>query len=71
MPKVENTCDKCNGELYQRNDDNLESFNTRYETFIEKTYPLVDYYEKENVLYRVKSVDVDNTMKEIEAIIND
>ena len=70
-PKVENTCDKCGGKLYQRTDDNLESFNTRYETFIEKTYPLVDYYEKENVLYRVKSVDVDNTMKEIEAIIND
>ena len=71
MPKVENICDKCNGELYQRSDDNLESFHTRYETFLEKTYPLVDYYEKENVLYRIKSVDVENTMKEIEAIIND
>jgi adenylate kinase len=70
-PKVDGICDKCGGKLYQRNDDNLESFNTRYETFIEKTYPLVLYYEKENVLYRVKSVDVDNTMKEIEAIIND
>ena len=70
-PKVDGICDKCGGELYQREDDNLESFNTRMETFLEKTYPLVDYYEKENVLYRVKSVDVDNTMKEIEAIIND
>ena len=70
-PKVDGICDKCGSKLYQRDDDNLESFNTRYETFIEKTYPLVDYYEKENVLYRVKSVDVDNTMKEIEAIIND
>ena len=70
-PKVDGICDKCGGKLYQREDDNLESFNTRMETFLEKTYPLVDYYEKENVLYRVKSVDVDNTMKEIEAIIND
>ena len=70
-PKVENTCDKCGNKLYQRSDDNIESFNTRYETFLNQTYPLVDYYEKENVLYRVKSVDVDNTMKEIEAIIND
>ena len=65
------TCDKCGGELYQREDDNLKSFNTRYETYLEKTHPLLDYYEKKNVLYRVKSVDVDNTMKEIEAIIND
>ena len=70
-PKEENTCDKCGGALYQREDDNLESFNTRYETFIEKTYPLVEFYENKNVLYRVKSIDIDNTMKEIEAIIND
>ena len=70
-PKQEGICDKCGSELYQREDDNLESFNTRYETFLEKTYPLLDYYEKENVLYRVKSVDVDDTIKEIEAIIND
>jgi len=70
-PKEENTCDKCHGKLYKREDDNLESFNTRYETFLEKTYPIVDYYEEKNVLYRIKSVDVDNTMKEIEAIIND
>ena len=70
-PKVDGICDKCGNKLYQREDDNLESFNTRYETFLEHTYPLVDYYEKENVLYRVTSVDVNNTMKEIEAIIND
>ena len=70
-PKVDGICDKCGGKLYQRNDDNLESFNTRYETFLEHTYPLVDYYEEKKVLHRVKSVDVENTMKEIEAIIND
>ncbi len=70
-PKVENTCDKCGEELYQRSDDNTESFNARYQTYLDKTYPLLDYYEKKNVLYRIKSVDIDNTMKEIEAIIND
>ena len=70
-PKVENVCDKCGAELYQRNDDNEESFNVRYDTFIEHTYPLLEYYKERNVLYRVTSVDVDNTIKEIEAIIND
>ncbi len=70
-PKIDDTCDKCGNKLYQREDDNLESFNTRFETFLDKTYPLVEFYENKNVLYRVKSVDVDNTMKEIEAIIND
>ena len=70
-PKDENICDKCGALLYQREDDNIESFNTRYETFMDKTYPLVDFYENKNVLYRVKSVDVENTIREIEAIIND
>ena len=70
-PKKENTCDICNETLYQRNDDNIESFNVRYQTFLDKTYPLVNYYENKKVLYRIKSIDIDNTMKEIEAIIND
>ena len=70
-PKEEDICDKCGEDLYQREDDNLESFDNRYNTFLEKTYPLVEFYEKKNVLYRIKSVDIDNTMKEIEAIIND
>ena len=70
-PKKENVCDKCGGELYQRDDDNAESFNVRYDTFLSKTYPLLDYYEKKNILNRVKSVDIDNTIKDIEAIIGD
>ena len=70
-PKQDGICDKCGSALYQRSDDNAESFTTRYETFINKTYPLLDFYEKKNALYRVKSVDILNTMKEIEAIIHD
>ena len=70
-PKQEGICDKCGDELYQRSDDNAESFDTRYNTFIQKTYPLLDFYEKKKALYRVKSVDIDNTIKEIEAIIHD
>lgn len=70
-PKNESVCDKCGGELYQRDDDNTESFNVRYNTFLSKTYPLLDYYEKKNILNRVKSVDIDNTIKDIEAIICD
>lgn len=70
-PKVENVCDKCGAELYQRNDDNEESFKVRYNTFMEHTHPLIEYYEKRNVLYHVTSIDVDDTLKEIEAIIND
>lgn len=54
-PKDEHTCDKCGGELYQRSDDNLESLETRYNTYLEKTQPLIDYYNNKKCLYRVNS----------------
>lgn len=70
-PKKDGICDKCGSNLYQRDDDNVSSFNTRYETFIEKTYPLVEYYDKKKVLYRVTSIDPEKTIDEIERLIND
>ena len=70
-PKRDGICDKCGSNLYQRDDDNVSSFNTRYETFIEKTYPLVEYYDKKKVLYRVTSIDPEKTIDEIERLIND
>ena len=70
-PKKDGICDKCGGNLYQRSDDNLESFETRYQTFLDKTYPLVEFYEKRNILYRVKSLNPEETLKDVERIIND
>ena len=70
-PKVDGKCDKCGGNLYQRSDDNSESFNVRYQEFIEKTYPLVEYYKKNNALVSIDSVDPDETIKAIEGVIND
>ena len=70
-PKKEGICDKCGSNLYQRDDDNSESFKTRYETFINQTYPLVDFYKERNVLYSIDSILPDDTMEKVEAIIND
>ena len=70
-PKVDGNCDKCGGKLYQRSDDNSESFAVRYQEFIDKTYPLVEYYKKNNALVSIKSVEPDETLKEIEGVIND
>ena len=70
-PKVDGKCDKCGGNLYQRSDDNSESFKVRYDEFIEKTYPLVEYYKKNNALVSIDSVDPDETIKAIEGVIND
>lgn len=70
-PKVSGVCNKCGGELTQRKDDNYESFQVRYQTYLDKTFPLIKYYRDKNVLYSVPSVEPMETFKEIEAILND
>ena len=70
-PKEEGICNKCGGKLYQREDDNYESFQTRYQTYLDKTMPLINYYKEKDVLHSVLSIEPNETLKEIEAIIND
>lgn len=70
-PKVAGICNTCGGELHQRADDNFESFQHRYETYKNKTYPLVEYYQQKGVFYSVESYDPEETFKEIEGILND
>lgn len=70
-PKVESVCDNCGGKLYQRSDDNLEAFETRYAMYQEKTEPIIEHYRKQNVLIEVDGNDtVENIFKSIDEIIN-
>ena len=69
-PQVESICDNCGGKLYQRSDDNLESFQTRYNTYEEKTAPIIEHYRKQGVLKEVNGDDsVENIFKKIDEII--
>ena len=71
-PKVESVCDNCGGKLYQRSDDNLEAFETRYNMYVEKTEPIIDYYRKQNVLTEIDGDDtVENIFARIDEIISD
>ncbi len=54
-PKVEGVCDKCGGELYQRNDDNPEALKVRLQHYVAQTKPLLDYYENLNLLVNYDS----------------
>ncbi|WP_419025223.1 adenylate kinase [Emergencia sp.] len=45
-PKKEGICDICGGELFQRDDDTVETVENRIEVYNEQTMPLVDYYKK-------------------------
>ena len=53
-PKKEGVCDKCGGDLMQRDDDKEETIKKRLEVYSAQTAPLIDYYGKKNIL---KSVD--------------
>ncbi len=70
-PKNEHICDKCGGELYKRSDDNEESFKTRYETYLEKTKPLIKYYEDKGSLFFINGEDKEQMLKEIEVLLHD
>ena len=45
-PKVEGVCDKCGGELYQRDDDKQESILHRMDVYREQTEPLINFYKE-------------------------
>lgn len=49
-PKKEGICDRCGSELITRKDDTEETVKTRLKTYFEQTSPLVEYYEKQNIV---------------------
>jgi adenylate kinase len=53
QPKVEGVCDKCGGELYQRDDDNETTVRNRLVNYRNQTEPLIDYYDNAGVVARV------------------
>ena len=70
-PIKENLCDDCNIELTHRKDDNAETYEKRYNAYLDETAPLIDYYEGKNILYHVDgNVDKDNTHRQLKEIID-
>lgn len=55
-PKTENVCDRCDGSLYQRHDDEADVVKNRLVNYHVLTKPLVEYYTNVNLLF-----DVDNS----------
>jgi adenylate kinase len=52
-PQRANACDKCGGELYQREDDREEVVRKRLEVYRAQTLPLVDFYRGRGLLTEV------------------
>lgn len=49
-PRNENICNKCAGELFQRDDDREDTIQTRLEVYEEQTAPLIRYYRDKGIL---------------------
>ncbi len=69
-PNKEGICNNCGESLTQRDDDNEQTYITRYNTYLEKTSPLIDYYKNKGVLYTVDANGtVEETFENIEKIL--
>lgn len=52
-PKGEGVCDKCGGELYQRDDDTEETAKNRLLVYEKQTAPLLEYYNNTGLLVNI------------------
>ncbi len=54
--KKNNVCDKCSGELYQRDDDKEATISERLKVYGSLTSQLIDYYGKQGCLSTIEGV---------------
>lgn len=55
-PKQAGVCDRCRGELFQREDDKEETVAHRLAVYEAQTAPLVDYYRRQGALREIDGV---------------
>ncbi len=69
-PRKEGVCDKCGGELFQRDDDKEDTIKNRLEVYEKSTAPLIDYYGKKNILKSVEGMgSVDDIFNKVCSIL--
>ena len=60
-PRISGFCDKCGHTLEVRSDDNVETATVRFDTYVNQTKPLIDYYRYKGILREVKVEEKDST----------
>jgi adenylate kinase len=69
-PKVDGVCDKCNGELYQREDDKEEVITRRLEIYAQQTEPIISYYKNAGILKNISAIgDVSEITQKVIALL--
>lgn len=70
-PKTDGRCDSCNGELFQRADDNEETIGNRLKVYEEQTAPLIGYYTQQNKLHAIAGTgNVDTITSQVGAVFD-
>ena len=64
-PKTEGICDKCGGELYQRDDDKEDVIRSRLEVYRKQTQPLIDYYKDKGLILDIVNNKLDTPPEEV------
>lgn len=72
-PKKENICDRCNYELKTRSDDTEEVFIHRFDTYINSTKELIEYYNRQGLLHTIEVLDKPASVifEEVKRVLND
>ncbi len=66
-PQKEGVCDKCQSELYQRDDDNATTITQRLEVYHNQTSPLIQYYDKKGLVRTIKGIgNIDDIFAQVE-----
>ena len=55
-PKMAGVCDKCQGELYQREDDKEEVVARRLEIYSQQTAPIISFYKSAGLLKNISAI---------------
>ncbi len=55
-PMDDKICDKCKGELYQREDDKEDTIEARLKVYEEQTAPLIGFYRRKGILTPINGV---------------
>jgi adenylate kinase len=55
-PQKEGTCERCGGELFQRDDDREETISARLKVYETQTAPLIAYYRERGLLREIDGV---------------
>lgn len=71
LDKIENNkCKFCNGDLIKRDDDKMATYELRYKAFAKETLPLIDYYKKKNILYKVSNNEsIEKTYNQVDMLV--